>query len=169
MKKIFYLAAIACMTLFASCEKEGVTHTGDFSGDLYGVWALTTKSTVAQQSDGTTTTKDVDYTSRHFYLVFSEFPFPHAVAKKGSLSAFDLDDVDVDAVRFSYNSNDKLLNFEKTIWLSDGLLTYNMILSGKFEVKELSASRLIIQQTAGDVTTVYTYQRRDEKGNKARE
>lgn len=161
MKKFFYLAmaAAACIALFASCEREDLNHTGDDTGNLYGVWALTTKTTVTRSSDGTTTSKDVDYSPCHFYLVFSEFPFPHVVAKKGSLSALDLDDVDVDAVGFAYDAESKTLAFKKMLWLSDDLLTYNMTLSGTFEVTELSEKKLVIQQTLNSLTTVYSYQK----------
>ncbi len=161
MKKFFYLvmAAAACIALFASCEREDTNHTGDDTGNLYGAWALTTKTTVTPTSDGTTTSKDVDYTAHHFYLVFSEFPFPHVIAKKGSLGALDLDDVDVDAVGFAYDAQGKTLTFKKTLWLSDDLLTYNMTLNGTFEVVELSKSKLVIRQTALGVTTVYTYRK----------
>ena len=161
MKKFLCLAmaAAACLALFASCEKNDLNHTGDDTGNLYGAWALTTKTTVTTSSDGTQTSKDVDYTDHHFYLVFSEFPFPHVIAKKGSLGALDLDDVDVDAVGFAYDAKDKTLTFKKTVWLSDDLLTYNMTLNGSFEVTELGKSRLVIRQTALGVTTVYTYRK----------
>lgn len=162
MKRLLCLAALVCMSIFISCEKEDVPHTGDYSGDLYGIWALTTKSETYPNPDGEKVTYDEDYTSHHFYLVLSEFPFPHAVGKKGSLSAFDLDDVDVDAVRFSYNATQHQINFKKTIWLSDELLTRNMILSGTFDVMELSDTQLIIQQyeRLTGKTVGYTYVRR---------
>ncbi len=149
------------MALFTSCEKQGVPHSGDKTGNLYGIWALSKKTTETLETDGSTTTKWADYTNNHFYLALSEFPFPHAIAKKGSFTNFDLDDVDVDAVRFTYNSDDKKISFLKTIWLSDELLTYNMILSGTFEVVELSGSKFVIQQTVANVTTTYTFLRRD--------
>lgn len=161
MKRLLFLAAIACMSLFAACEKEDVTHTGDFSGNLYGIWALTTKSETYPNPSGEKASYDEDYTSHHFYLVLSEFPFPHAVAKKGSLSAFDLDDVDVDAVRFTYNSDTRKIKFQKALWLSDELLTRNMYLSGTFDVTELSENRLIIEQyeKLTGKTIGYTYVR----------
>ena len=161
MKRLFYLAVIACMALFTSCEKEGVPHSGDMTGNLYGIWALTTKTTSTQASDGNTTTKETDYTKTHFYIALSEFPFPHVIAKKGSFTDLDLDDVDVDAARFTYNSDEKKISFLKTMWLSDEILTYNMILSGTFDVVELSQSKLVIQQAVGGVTTAYSFQRRE--------
>ena len=155
MKKLLYLAAIACMALFVSCEKEEVPHTGDVTAELYGVWTLTTKSEITQSSSN-----DVDYTKNHFYLTFSEFPFPHAIAKKGSLSAFDLDDVDVDAVRFTYNADQRKLSFKKTLWLSDEFLTRNMKLSGTYDVVELSETTLSFQQKSfGGKTIRYTFER----------
>lgn len=159
MKKLIYLAIIACTALFASCEKEGVTHTGDETGNLYGIWALTTKTTITKASDGSATTQETDYTSNHFYLALSEFPFPHAIAKKGSFTDFDLDDVDVDAVRFTYNAEESKITFKKTIWLSDEALMRNMILTGTFEVPKLTENEFVIQQTVGNVTTVYSYKK----------
>ena len=158
MNKFFYLIAIACMALFSSCEGNDVDHTGDNTGNLYGVWQLTTKSEVTTDSEGkTTSTEEVDYTKVHFYLTFGEFPFPHVVAKKGSLSSLDLDDVDVDAVKFTYNTDEKKINFQKTIWLSDEFFTYNMLLKGTFDVLELTKNNFVIQQTILNTTTTYTY------------
>ena len=166
MKRLLCLAAIACMSLFISCEKQGVPHTGDLTGNLYGIWALTTKSETYPNNDGPQASYDEDYTAYHFYLVLSEFPFPHALAKKGSLDAFDLDDVDVDAVRFTYNSDSHQISFKKTLWLSDELLTRNMILSGTFDVTELSETTLTIQQheKLTGKTVGYTYTR--QKNNR---
>lgn len=159
MKKLIYLAIIACTALFASCEKEGVTHTGDETGNLYGIWALTTKTTITKASDGSATTQETDFTSNHFYLALSEFPFPHAIAKKGSFTDLDLDDVDVKAAQFTYNSEESKITFKKTIWLSDEALMRNMILTGTFEVPKLTENEFVIQQTVGNVTTVYSYKK----------
>lgn len=164
MKRIIYLAAIACMALFVSCEKEDVvSHTGDETGTLYGIWTLTTKSEITQKSDGGQEADEVDYRSRHFYLSLSEFPFPHAIAKKGSFTQFDLDDVDVDAVEFTYNAEQKKISFKKTLWLSDDFLTYNMILSGTYDITELTKTKLVLQQKEFTGTTIaYTYQKEEE-------
>ena len=157
MKKVLFAAAIACLSLFVSCEK-GVPHTGDTTGDLYGVWALKTKTEVLVTSDGTKT-NEVDYSSCHFYLTLSEFPFPHAIAKKGSLTSLDLDDVDVDAVTFTYNQVLKQISFNKRLWLSDDLLKYNMLLSGTFDVQELTDKTFVISQELLGATTIYSYER----------
>ena len=161
MTRLIYLAISACMTLFVSCEKEGVPHTGDFTGTIYGVWALTTKTEITPASGGGENVVAVDYTENHFYLALSEFPFPHAIAKKGSFWGVDLDDVDVDAVTFTYNANRKQISFKKTLWLSDDLLTRNMTLKGTFDVVELSETDLVIQQKASfsRKTTVYSYKK----------
>jgi hypothetical protein len=161
MKKLFYLAAVACMALLASCEKEGVTHTGDDTGNLYGVWALTTKTVTSLSSDGTNSTKETDYTENHFYLALGEFPFPHALVKKGSFTDLDLKDVDVDATRFTYNSQEKKISFSKTLWLSDDLLSRNMILGGTFDVTKLGKTELVLTQKVGTVTTVYSYKKQN--------
>lgn len=163
MKKILCLAAIACMALFVSCEKEDIHHTGDLTGNLYGVWFLTGKSETYPNTSGDKASYTEDFTVHHFYLVLSEFPFPHAVGKKGSLSALDLDDVDVDAVRFTYDANKHKINFKKTIWLSDELLTRNMILKGTFDVTELSETQLILEQyeSLTGKTVGYIYRRQE--------
>ena len=139
MKKLFYLAAVACMALLASCEKEGVTHTGDDTGNLYGVWALTTKTVTSLSSDGTNSTKETDYTE----------------------TDLDLKDVDVDATRFTYNSQEKKISFSKTLWLSDDLLSRNMILGGTFDVTKLGKTELVLTQKVGTVTTVYSYKKQN--------
>ena len=152
MKNFLYLAAIACMVLFASCGKENVEPQNEdekeqvvLTGNLYDVWALTTKSETSTDAKGNPTVSNDDYTSCHFYLAFGEFPFPHAIAKKGNLSSFDLDDVDVDAVMITYNPDTHQITFEKMLWLSDEWLTRNMVLSGKFDVTELSDTQLVIR------------------------
>ena len=156
MKRLLFLAAI--VALFASCEKEGVPHTGDVSGNLYAVWALKTKTVVTQTNNGPETV-DTDYTNNHFYVAFGEFPFPHAIAKKGSFTDFDLDDVDVDAVRFTFNADQRQISFLSRLWLSDEILTKNMILDGTFEVLELTDQKFVIRQENSllKTTTTYTY------------
>ena len=52
MKRFLFLAAILAAALFTSCEKEGVPHTGDLTGNLYGVWTLTNKTEVVKSNDG---------------------------------------------------------------------------------------------------------------------
>ncbi|MCR4860715.1 MAG: hypothetical protein K5910_08645 [Bacteroidales bacterium] len=162
MKKVFLMAALACLALFSSCEKQGVDHTGDLTGNLYGVWALQTKTVTVQDSNGETTTP-VDYSGVHFYLAMGEFPFPHAITKKGSFTDLDLDDVDVDAVTFSFNADEKKITFNKKLWLSDEMLTYNMILNGTFDVLELKEKSLVISQTSTllseTTTTTYSFQK----------
>lgn len=161
MKKYLIIAAAACLALLSSCAK-GVSHTGDETGTLYGIWTLTTKSIETTDSDGKVTTKDTDYTNVHFYLSLNEFPIPHAVAKKGSLTAFDLDDVDVDINRFTYNADQKKISFTKILSLTDGL-TYNMTLLGTFDVTELTKTKFVIKQKdVLGITTVYTYTKEAE-------
>ena len=158
MKRFVLAAAAVLAVLFSSCEKQEVQHTGDLSGNLYGVWALETKTETYQSnsSGGKQTTREIDYSGVNFYLAMGEFPFPHAIAKKGSFTTFDLDDVDVDAVIFTYNAEKQQIEFKKRLWLSDNFLTYNMILDGTFDVLELSEKRFVIQQT-GVLTGTTTY------------
>ena len=158
MKKLFLMAAVACLALFVSCEK-GVDHTGDKTGDLYGIWAMKTSTEIVHKTDGDVT-KEVDYSGVHFYLTLSEFPFPHALGKKGSLTSLDLDDVDVDAVTFTYNEALKKISFNKQLWLTEGLL-YSMRLSGTFDVVELTDKTLVLRydDDLAKVSTIYAYER----------
>ena len=101
---------------------------------------------------------ETDYSGVHFYLALGEFPFPHAIAKKGSFTDFDLDDVDVDAVGITYNEDQKKISFKKKIWLSDSFLQYNMILDGTLDVLELTDKNFVIRKSdsfTGRITTYY--------------
>ncbi len=161
MRKLFLAAAVACLAIFASCEKQETEEPApeevveEQSGNLYGIWALDSKT------EGSNT---VDYSSFHFYLVLSDVGIPHAVVKKGSLSALDLDDVDVDATRIIYDEEKKQIDFLETIWLSEKLI-YNMRLSGTFDILELSDTKLSISQVFLGTKTVFTYHR--EKKNES--
>lgn len=161
MKKHILLAAIACLAIFTSCDKQLVPHTGDVTGNIYGIWTLQTKTEAIKTSDGVKT-NDYDYSNVHFYLSLSEFPVPTALAKKGSFTDFDLDDVDVDGTIFTFNADQRKISFKKTLWLTEGL-TYSMLLSGTFDVLELTDKTLIIQQEElmGARTVTYTYKRRE--------
>lgn len=161
MKKTFLLAVIACIALFTSCEKQGVPHTGDLTGNIYGIWELTSKPEAIQTSEGVDK-KDYDYTKVHFYLALAEFPIPHAIAKKGSFTDLDLDDVDVDGSTFTFNAEQKKISFKKILWLTDELLTYSMLLSGTFDVLELTDNTFVIQQEEPLIkrTVTYTYTKR---------
>ncbi|MCR5827447.1 MAG: hypothetical protein K6G53_03430 [Bacteroidales bacterium] len=161
MKKPFLLAVIVCLALFTSCEKQGVPHTGDLTGNIYGIWQLTQKSEAIQTSEGVDK-KDYDYTKVHFYLALAEFPIPHAIAKKGSFTDLDLDDVDVDGSTFTFNAEQKKISFKKILWLTDELLTYSMLLSGTFDVLELTDNTFVIQQEEPLIkrTVTYTYTKR---------
>lgn len=143
MKKMLFAALLACLTLFTSCGVSSVNHTGDFSGAIYGVWALESKN-------------QVDYSGVHFYLSLSEPRI--ALAKKGSFTQFDLKDVDVDGSQFSFNSSKKLLSFTKTLWLTQGL-QYEMRLSGTYKVLEMTRSKLVIEKDSFSGRTTYTFRR----------
>ena len=144
--KVLAASILACAALvLASCEKA-VTNTGDFSGNLYGVWQLDTK-TVDRE-----TIRDTDFNGEHFYLAILPLV---AFAKKGALSALDFK-VDVDASFCSYNDVDPQIYFKKPLALSHGL-TEVMYLSGTYDVLELSKDRLVISKTVGKSTTTYTY------------
>lgn len=143
MKKMLFAAVVACLTLFTSCGVSRVGHTGDFSGTIYGVWALESRN-------------QVDYSGVHFYLSLSEPRI--ALAKKGSFTQFDLKDVDVDGAQFSYNASKKQISFTKTLWLTQGL-QYEMRLSGTYKVLESTHSKLVIQKESLGTKTTYTFRR----------
>ena len=148
------------MTLLVSCEK-GVEHTGDETGALYGVWILNTKTEVTQNPNEEPKQTQVDYSGVHFYLALSEFPIPHALGKKGSFTDLDLKDVDVDGVTFTYNQDQKKISFNKLIWLTDELFSYNMRLIGTFDVPELTDKSLVLRQEEPLIhrTTTYAFKR----------
>ena len=156
MKKLLLLAAVACTALFTSCDKMGVSHTGDVTGNLYGVWALDTKTVQTTASDGSVTTNEADYTNVHYYLAFSDFPFPHAFVKEGSFTDADLDDVDVDYSKYSYNADEKKISFlSASLVLTTGLKSMSLI--GTFDVVELSKNKLVLKQSLFNTATIYSF------------
>ena len=145
---VFAASLLACAALvFASCDK-GVTNTVDLTGNIYGVWQLDTK-TVDKE-----TVKATDFTSEHFYLWLT--PFRVALGKKGSLSALDFKNMDVDGTVFAYNDVKYQISFDEHIVLSHGL-TEIMNLYGTYDVKELSKDKLVISKTTSSSTTTYTF------------
>ena len=146
--KVFAASLLACAALvFTSCEK-GVTNTGDFTGNIYGVWQLDSK-TVDRETVNMT-----DFTSEHFYVWLT--PFRVALGKKGSLSALDFKHMDVDGTVYAYNDVKHQISFDDPIILSHGL-TEVMNLYGTFDVLELSKDQLVITKAVGNKTTTYTY------------
>ena len=63
MKKLVFAVVIACMTFFTSCGVSNVRHTGDYTGAIYGVWALESKN---QGSFTQFDLKDVDVDGSQF-------------------------------------------------------------------------------------------------------
>jgi hypothetical protein len=144
--KIFAAALLTCAALvFTSCE-EGVTNTGDQTGDVYGVWQLDSKTV-----DGS---KDTDFGSEHFYLWLT--PIRVAIAKQGSLTALDFKNLDIDGTVWSYNSVKQQLSFDEHLILSNGPMEV-MNLYGTYDVKELSKSSLVISKVVGGSTTTYSF------------
>lgn len=165
MKNFICMAAIACLALFTSCEKQGVDHTGDDTGKLYGRWVLDTKNVVTEiTTNGKTTTSsnDTEFYDDHFFLLLAE---PRvALAKEGTLITFDIDDVD--GGTFAYNSDLKQITFNKMLRLSSGFPPRTMTLYGTFDVLELT-DKLVLRQTQEvlieKVTTTYSFHRLVEK------
>ena len=143
MKKLLFASLVACLALFTSCGVSNVKHTGDYTGAIYGVWALESKN-------------QVDYSGVHFYLSLSEPRI--ALAKKGSFTLLDLKDVDVDGAQFSYNASRKQISFTKTLWLTQGL-QYEMRLSGTYQVLEMTRTKLVLQKASVGIPTIYTFRR----------
>ena len=146
MKKLVFAAAIACLSLFASCEKQGVEHTGDDSGILYGTWALDTKTVMTETTNNGKTdqnTEETSFSTDRFFLYLYEPRL--AFGQEGTLLTFDIDDVD--AVPFSYNAELKQLSFDKMIRLSKGLLgAKTMTLYGTYDILELTNEKLELYQ-----------------------
>lgn len=155
MKHIMLAVAIAA--LLVSCEKENITHTGDVSGTLYGVWALDSKSIVYKEGNQKKTS-NVDYSPAHFYLWLNPIG---AVSKKGSFLEADLDDVDVKGTLYVYNANQRKIDFKDRVRLLDEGFSYDMNLKGVFDVLELTDKKFVISQKEDllDRTTVYYYHR----------
>ena len=139
-------AAICASLLFSSCEK-GVTNTGDYTGNIYGVWQLDVK-TVDKE-----TVKETDFNGEHFYLWLT--PIQVAFAKKGALSALDFK-IDVDGSVYAYNDVKHQISFDDPLILSHGL-TEVMRLYGTYDVLELSKDYLRISKTVGSSTTTYAF------------
>ena len=171
MKNFIYMAAIACLALFTSCEKQGVDHTGDETGKLYGRWVLETKHVVTESTtEGETSTdvKDTDFSNEHFFMGIGEFPIPHAMVKEGSLLTFDIDHVE--GTEITYNSELKKISFLETLYLFRG--THTMRLHGTYDVLELTNNKLTLRQevvvTFGTLidtkqTTTYSFRKLGER------
>ena len=107
-------------------------------------------------SKGKENRNEVDYSSFHFYLSLSEPRL--ALAKKGSFTQLDLDDVDVDAAQFSFNEMKRQISFDDVLWLSEGLL-YHMRLYGTYDILELTEDKFVIQQETAGEKTIFAYHR----------
>lgn len=161
MKAKFLMAVLACLAMFSSCDKQVVSHTGDDTGNLYGIWQLDKKTETEPQSSGDQT-KETDFSNIHFYLAISNAGVPHALAKKGSFMELDLKDVDVDGTLFTYNAEQKKISFVEKLWLTElvNLTVYDMELNGTFDVLELTSDSFVIRQKNFlGVTTTYAFKK----------
>ena len=168
MKNFLYMAAVACLALFASCEKQGVDHTGDPTGKLYGRWVLDTKETVTVNGTEDPVNDFTDYSDDRFFLGIAEFPVPFAAAKEGTLITFDIDDVD--ATLITYNAKPRQISFIDTLYLNRK--GHSMRLHGTYDVVELTDNKLTLRQEEtvkfGSLvntkhTTTYTFHRLVER------
>lgn len=146
--KAFAASLLACAALvFTSCD-QGVTNTGDLSGNIYGIWQLDSK-TVNRETE-----KVTDFTSEHFYLCLNQLRM--AFGKTGSLIGLDLDHVDVDFSWYAYNETKHQISFDDPIILRQGLKEV-MNVYGTYAVEELSQTRLVITKEVGSTVTTYTF------------
>ena len=120
------------------------------------MWALESKSVVPTGTVGQDAQNQVDYSGVHFYLSLSEPRI--ALAKKGSFTQLDLDDVDVDGSQFSFNASQKRISFTKTLWLTEGL-RYEMRLSGTYKILQMTRTKLVIQKESLGGRTTYAFHR----------
>lgn len=161
MKAKILMAVFACLALFTACDNLAVPHTGDDTGNLYGIWQLDKKTEVVPQSSGNQT-KETDFSQVHFYLAISNTVIPHALVKKGSFTQLDLKDVDVDGTLFTYNAGQKQIAFMEKLWLTEikDLVAYDMELKGTFDVLELTSGSFVIQQkNLLGVTITYAFKK----------
>lgn len=148
LMKIFAAALLASAALVISSCDKGVTNTGDLTGNIYGVWQLDTK-TVDRD-----TVKETDFEGEHFYLWLT--PFRVALAKKGSLTALDFKNMDVDGTVYAYNDVKHQLSFDEAMILSHGIKEV-MNLYGTYDVLELSKDKLVFTRTSSKSTTTYSF------------
>ena len=166
MKKCFsFLMAAAAVLLLAACDGESLKNVPDETGNLYGTWMLDTKTVdVVTVSNGKTETdrSETDFTGDNFLLHLTNLMV--AFGQEGTLLTFDIDDVD--GVKYYFNADDKQISFAKMIYLSKGFLPAKVMkLYGKFDVLELTATKLVLKQVENvelngyksTTTTVYSY------------
>ena len=146
--KAYAASLLACAALlFTSCDK-GVTNTGDFTGNIYGIWQLDSK-TVNRETE-----KVTDFTSEHFYLCLNQIRM--AFGKTGSLVGLDLDHVDVDFSWYAYNDQKHQISFDDPIILRQGLKEV-MNVYGTYDVQKLTQNELVITKEVGSSITTYAF------------
>ena len=165
MRNFLYMAAIACLALFSSCEKQG--NTGDSAAELYGRWVLDSKDVVTVNGTDDPVSESTDFTEDRFFLGIGEFPIPFAAAKEGTLITFDIDDVD--ATEITYDSKAKQISFIETLYLLKR--GHTMRLHGTYDVA-LKKNNMTLHQektvTFGTLidtkqTTTYSFHRLEER------
>ena len=172
MKRLLFSLMFAAIALLpTACNPEPLPNTPDLSGNLYGTWVLDTKTVdnvTTQDGKTTSDSSSTDFTGDNFMLRLTDFLV--AFAQEGSVLTFDIDDVD--EAKYSYNSDLHQISFEKALVLSKGFLNAKVMnLFGKYDVLELSGSKLVLKKeettTLGSysttTTTVYSYHRLVEK------
>lgn len=158
---------LACVILFFTSCDQGVSHTGDETGSIYGIWMLDAGTTDIQYTSGSNTEQkhnETDFNGDNFLLYLYE---PRAAfASEGTLFTFDIDDDD--AKVFAFNEKEMKISFDGKLYLSKGILEPKiMSLSGTWDVEELTDRKLVLSRTETVVlgsfnasqTTVYAYHR----------
>lgn len=161
---MIFMAAIACLALFVSCEKQSVEHTGDPTGKLYGTWVLDTQEVVSETiTSGKTETNKMstDYTDGNFYLLLAK--------PRVAVATFDIENVDLNGEdSFSYNANSMMITFNRKLELTSAFPIKVMVLNGTYDVLEMS-DRLVLRSLPDEIvvsnlvrtkkTTTYTFHR----------
>lgn len=164
MRRMIFMAAVACLALFVSCEKQSVEHTGDPTGKLYGTWVLDTKNVVSETTTNGKSEQDrinTDFTDGSFYLLLAK--------PRVAVATFDLNNADLNGEdSFSYNANSMMITFNRKLELTSAFPVRVMLLDGTYDVLEMS-DRLVLRSLPDEIvvsnlvrtkkTTTYTFHR----------
>ena len=164
MRRMIFMAAVACLALFVSCEKQSVEHTGDPTGKLYGTWVLDTKDVVSETTTNGKSEQgriNTDFTDGSFYLLLAK--------PRVAVATFDLNNAEMNGEdSFSYNANSSMITFNRKLELTSAFPVRVMLLDGTYDVLEMS-DRLVLRSLPDEIvvsnlvrtkkTTTYTFHR----------
>ncbi len=164
MKRMIFMAAVACLALFVSCEKQSVEHTGDPTGKLYGTWVLDTKDIVTEtitSGKSETNRMSTDFTDANFYLLLAK--------PRVAIATFDLENVDGNGEdSFSYNAHSNMITFNRKLELTSAFPVRVMVLDDTYDILDMS-DRLVLRSLPEEIvisnlvktkkTTTYSFHR----------